>query len=434
MASALPSATHARPAESPTRRDVPSRVPPRPLGRRGIAPSLERRLFGAPLEPTPAEWRQLEEGLWQGDPAMDRVVDWIFAGSAPQRKALFERALRHGIDALADPPESLREFFALVDAPPAWLDREMLARGTRASALAGKAAFFTLRDLALMGGYSYFNAMNHTLEAAGALTRDPALRLGETSKWHVDVTEPGGLERFGAGFVSTLRVRMIHALVRRHLRARPDWPAARWGLPINQVDMLATYLAFGPVALLGARALGVPIRRDEAAAAMHLWRYVGFLSGVDERLLATTEGEGLRRLFHTSLTHPKPDATARRLGEALRNEPLQRPMSHLAHRPLWRSFQRRLAYHQHVSVASLILGPLRRRQLGLPLLAFPWYPLASAPVRFAVLSYYRLRGGEALARYLERSRERRRKLLRSYFDKREPDLLRADAGHPAHVG
>jgi hypothetical protein len=44
----------------------------------------------------------------------------------------------------------------------------------------------------------------------------------------------------GAGYRSTLRVRLIHALVRRHVAAMPDWRADEWGLPINQTDMAAT--------------------------------------------------------------------------------------------------------------------------------------------------------------------------------------------------
>ncbi len=432
------------PATQPLRDAAPTEEAPRPprptrmvssrLARtQWLPPALARRIFGAPLAPTAAEWSALEAALMRGDPAMDGLVAWMFEERPRERKAQFERALAHGIGAVARAPEPLGRFFAVVESDPPWLDRELVAAGIRASRLAGDAGFFVLRDLALMGGYSYFNSMNQTLALAGALTKDTALRIGETGKWLTDVTEEGGLERFGPGYVSTLRVRLIHSLIRRNLLRRPEWDSARWGVPINQVDMLATYLAFGPVSLLGVRLFGVPVGRKDAAAAMHLWRYVGFLSGVDEPLLAITEGDGLRKLYHTFLTHRWPDDTARKLGTALRDEPLARHVPGFEERPRRAAWRRRFAYHQHLSNTALILGPLRRRQLGLPVLTLPWYPLASAPIRFAKTSYQQLRGGAALERYLVENRRRQVALLDSYFAKREHDLLRPGATHPAHV-
>ncbi|EUA35668.1 hypothetical protein I553_6308 [Mycobacterium xenopi 4042] len=35
-------------------------------------------------------------------------------------------------------------------------------------------------------------------------------------------------------------MRLIHALVRRHVAAMPDWRADEWGVPVNQTDMAAT--------------------------------------------------------------------------------------------------------------------------------------------------------------------------------------------------
>ncbi len=413
---------------------VPSRVlPDRVARRQWLPPFLARRIFGAPLAPTAAEWDAVKAALWRGDPPMDRVAAWIFEGRPSERKALFERALTQGIDSLDDPPAPLRELFALLDAAPAWLDRALLEEGIRTSQLPGETAVLVLRDMALMGGYAYFNSANQTLARAGVLTKDTALRIAETGKWIEDVTEKGGLDRFGPGFISTVRVRMIHALVRRHLGARADWEGERWGLPINQVDMLATYLAFGPVALLGARLFGVPIRRSQAAAIMHMWRYVGYLSGVDERFLATTEGDGLRKLYHTSLTHRRPDDNARLLGQALMREPLTRHVPGLEDRPWLTAVVRRFAYHRHLSNSALILGPVRRRQLGLPLFTVPWYPLVSAPFRFAALAYFQLRGGEVLKRYLERTRERQKRTLDAYFGGTRRQLLQPTAAHPAFV-
>jgi hypothetical protein len=417
-------------AETP----VPARAQPWTTARRQWLPPLIARLIvGQPLAPTATEWAAVQAALRRGDPAMDRVVAWMFEGSARERKTQFEQALTQGIASLVNAPPELQEFFAGVDRDPPWLDRHLLDAAVLPTHINGNVGFFVLRDMALMGGYVYFNSMNQTLAKAGALHKDTALRLGETGKWMLDVTEAGGLERFGPGFITTLRVRMVHALIRRHLQGQPDWDTDTWGVPINQMDMLATYLAFGPVTLSGVRLFGVPVGRKESAAAMHMWRYIGWLSGVEERWLALTEGDGLRKLYHTFLTHRLPDAKVQQLGTALRREPLGRQLPELAGHPLLTRLKRRFLYHQHLSNSALILGPLQRRRLGLPLFTLPWYPLLSAPFRFCALSWYRWRGEAALEALARRNREQQRRLLDSYFGQRPADIIQPASDHPAHV-
>ena len=410
------------------------RVAPWTTARRKRLPDVVSRwVFGRPLAPTAAEWERLQAALVQGDPAMDRLVDWLFEAGPRSAKPLFDQALHHGIASVPNPPAPLRDFFAHLETPPDWLQRELLEEGVKAAHIGGKVGFFVLRDLALMGGYAYFNSMNQTLAGSGSLRKDTALRLGETGKWLSDVTEPGGLERFGPGFITTVRVRLVHALVRRNLQNKPGWDTAKWGLPINQVDMTATYLAFGPVTLTGSRLFGVPVRSSQSRAFMHLWRYIGWLMGVDEPWLAQSETDGLRKLYHCFLTHRLPDDKIRQLGEALRAEPLNRYLPDLEQSPRLTALMRRFLYLQHISNSALILGWRQRRQLGMPLLALPWYPLLSAPFRFLQLGYFQLRGGQTLEAFSRRNRERQKRLLTQYFGKGDQDIIRPGQDHPAHL-
>jgi hypothetical protein len=59
------------------------------------------------------------------------------------------------------------------------------------------------------------------------------------------------LRPWGAGWVSALNVRLLHAGVRSHLLHRVGWDTAALGVPINQEDMVVTQLAFSIVLLLG---------------------------------------------------------------------------------------------------------------------------------------------------------------------------------------
>ena len=323
-------------------------------------------------EPDAARWRAMGEGLMKGDAPADRLVEWMFAGDMKLTRPLFERALERGIKAVPDAPAPLREFFERVERRPHWVDMALVEEGALVNDRGGMDYFFVDRDLALMGGYQA-SAFNKALLLTGALQKGAGRRVAETVQWWLDCTAKGGMERFGAGFKSTVRVRMIHAMVRRHIGRMPEWRTAEWGLPINQVDMAATALAFPMVMLLGGRVMGVPLTRRDSQAGMHLGRYAAWLMGVEEQWLPRDEREGRTLLYQLSLSITNPDETSVQLGRALMNEPLQRPYAHL------RWLRRRYQYERHLSVSRFFLGRAGMRNLGLPGYVLPWYPLLRAP-------------------------------------------------------
>jgi hypothetical protein len=351
----------------------------------------------------PQRWRAVGDGLMRGDPAADRVVAWAHEYGMASAHALIQQAIAGPVSAHAALPPPLRDFMQMVTATPAWLRPELLERGALACHRAGMPGFYALRDLALMGGYR-LAAINQTLIATGELARGARRRLANTVKWQIDCTEPGGLAYGQPGFRSTLQVRVLHAMVRRRVQRQPDWSTETWGLPVNQTDMLGTYLGFSVLFLLGQRFLGVPVRDDDAQAVMHLWKYIAWLMGVDEDLLVDDELEG-RALLHDLLLAQAPaDESSLLLGRALMDEPMAR---HYRWLPTWR---RRFERARHLSLNRYFLGRRGMRELGLPQGVWPWFPLLSIPyttVRHRMLR--RLPGGNA---YLERSgREAQRAML-----------------------
>lgn len=340
-----------------------------------------RLALGRDPAPSPAEWSAMMAALMEGDPAMDRCVAWMFEHGAREARALFMQALEHGIEAVPDAPAPLREFFASIDREPDWLDWGLLDDGVRSIHRFGLAAPYILRDLALMGGY-LLSGFNRALILTGALDKGAARRIAETGKWWMDCTATDGMRRFGPGFRSSVEVRLVHAMVRRHLPTRPEWDTEEYGLPVNQIDMVATYLAFGPIMLLGVRALGIPVTRHDSRAVMHLWKYVAWLMGVEEKWLVDSERKGLVRLYQTFVTQSPPDWTSQALGRALANEPLERDLPWLRDHPQLLAWRRQLQYHFHLSTTSLFLDKERRRQLGLPENIYPWFPLLTAGPRF----------------------------------------------------
>ena len=95
------------------------------------------------------------------------------------------------------------------------------------------------------------------------------------------ITPPSPLPtHYGDGWLSTLRVRFLHAKVRSMLRSRPSWDYETYGIPINQEDMLATLLAFSFNVTWSLGHVNIHMANDEKEDYIHLWRYIGYLSGI----------------------------------------------------------------------------------------------------------------------------------------------------------
>ena len=82
---------------------------------RGVR-DLGRRLLGFDVAPPDSVVREIAAMYYDADPACEAFVDEVYLtrGSAVGR-ALLERALAEGVDAVADAPASLRSLFADLD-------------------------------------------------------------------------------------------------------------------------------------------------------------------------------------------------------------------------------------------------------------------------------------------------------------------------------
>ena len=355
-----------------------------------------RLLMPREVEPSAERWRAMGEGLMRGDKPMDRLMEWMFAHGMRTARGLYERALERGIAAVPEAPAPLREFFELVERDPDWLERGRLREGAEVYRRGGADLIYVARDVSLVGGYQA-SAFNKTLLLTGALQKGPARRFAETLRWALDCTADGGMDLHGSGYKSTLRVRLIHGLVRRHVRKLPEWRMEHWGLPINQTDMAATLLGSFAVPLLGARIMGMPQSRREREAAIHHGRYVGWLMGVAEHWLPADERSAMVLLYQLLLGLSNPDETSAVMARPMIDEPLNRVYPHFS------GLRRRYDRARHLSISRLFLGRTGMRNLGFPAGVLPWYPLLKAPLNLSWhLGSRVFPGGKALAARLGR--------------------------------
>jgi hypothetical protein len=349
---------------------IPARHPdhPRPV------PAMVRSialLLGL-QKPAPEQWRSLGERLTVGDEPMDRLVEWMSSAGMEQARPLFDRALVDGIDTVTEAPEPLREFFVRIEALPDWVDRDKLRRGARALRRGGADGMYVARDVALLGGYQ-FSGFNKTLLRTGALEKGSNKRFAETMQWAMDVISKDGLDPLGVGYRSTIRVRLIHAFVRRHVAAMPDWRGDEWGVPVNQTDMAATLVGALIAPSAGGMGMGILPAPADLDGIAHLTRYVGWLIGVQDEWLPQNFRDGVRVLYHTLTALAAPDESTKQLAVPMADDPMAWNYRNLP------GLRRRVARAQHLSVTSGFLGPRAMRALGLAYVP-PWYPLLRIPL------------------------------------------------------
>ncbi len=224
-------------APAPT---VPARHPTGP----GAVP-VSIRLLATALaigRPTPQRWRKIGEDLTAGDEPMQRLVEWMVNTGTAETRPIFDQVLAHGLDSVPDAPAPLREFFGEFEPIPDWVDVARLRRGQRALRRGGADGTYIARDVSFLGGYQ-FSSFNKTLLRTGVLEKGSNKRFAETLQWALDVSAEGGLEPLGVGYQATIRVRLIHEFVRRHVSRyrtgvvtngacrsiRPTWPPPWWG-------------------------------------------------------------------------------------------------------------------------------------------------------------------------------------------------------------
>jgi len=298
-----------------------------------------------------------------GDPPADALVT-LFARCPPgEGRRLFEHALAHGIDAVPDPPHELSDFFLQLDIP-FWVDTDQLDQGARVIARTGVIGLAALSMGGLLGGYAA-HRVTKPLTITGDLERMAAQRIAETTYWFVAATAQGGLTPHAPGWQATLRVRLMHALVRAGMARRPEWQWDAWDSPLNQSQMAGTVTIFATAILSGSQALGMRFSRRERDAVYHVFRCVGWLLGVDPRILPADEHD-YARLLHLQAVHEfdGPDQDSHRLAQALIES--IGPLTAGAADDLWSRIARVAATGVLCAYGRRILGSSDANYLGLP--------------------------------------------------------------------
>lgn len=257
------------------------------------------------------------ETMWHTDPPADAVVDDDFGVSSAT--AAVGSALSGGVEAVVGAPDSLRALFSFLDHEPEWVDHDRLDRAADVLILHTAALGIVLGAASLVRGAGNTIA-GKPLALTGRYVTQPAVRSVEVGEWLRKVISPGGMRRDGDGFAYTVRVRIIHAHVRRGLMRSGLWDESAWGAPIPQPYMAFTLTEFGHIAIDAMYKIGVRLSDRDLEDVYHLWRYVGHVIGMDERLNPQNEADHIRIEELYRLTSPGPGDDDREFVGALTDD------------------------------------------------------------------------------------------------------------------
>ncbi|WP_420316166.1 oxygenase MpaB family protein [Ekhidna sp.] len=205
---------------------------------------------------------------------------------------------------------------------PSWADRDRIRNGQKLFSLYGPEIFMLLNVSSLPMCYTCGKGAQVLYETGRLLSHngniDPlARRLMETAQMVVNVLTENGLNKGGRGIVTLQKVRLIHASIRHFLKSGQyqdkKWDVDKYGQPINQEDLAGTLMSFGPVIIAGLHRLQVNLSQSQIDDYMHCWKVVGYLMGIDEKLLPDTYQDGFK-LATKIIEHQAVDSTA---GKAL---------------------------------------------------------------------------------------------------------------------
>ncbi len=259
-------------------------------------------------------------GLVRGDRLADAVVAEFFspAGLSWERTvgALDSPYRTEGL------PPALTEFLSAATTPPPWYDASLARAGAAAWWRFGSLQSSTLYQ-SLIYGYQA-RGFTRPLVETGRLTTGTWDRVISTARWVALATAPDMMSVGAPGWVETLRIRLVHSMVRHHLVERQGWDVAAWGVPINQTYSQFTITAgFLALPLRIARDLGLRYSQAELEAITHLWRWIGATMGVEDQLLPTSFDDATTVYRIAQEFRMEPDEQAKVLVDALLDDGYQ---------------------------------------------------------------------------------------------------------------
>ena len=239
-----------------------------------------------------------------GDPPADALSEALSDLPRTEGYRHIETGMNQGAAALDDAPRAVHEFFEALEQPQDWFHQHDSAPGILSFHRGSDLILQALVGGSLIEGFS--SNIARFFDITGRLRSQGVRRLEQNNRHMVEIFLPGGLERFGDGWKLSVRIRIVHAQVRRLLSCSGEWDLDAWGVPLSAAHIGLASAAFSARLVHHAERLGVPFSREERKSFMHIWRYTMHLMGVPSTTLWRDEQEALKLFEIGSACEPPP--------------------------------------------------------------------------------------------------------------------------------
>ena len=253
-----------------------------------------------------------------GDPLADAMLEDLASVSRQEQALLFQAALlERDWDSLADAPSSAREFFEDAEKVPDWVDFDSFIPGIR---------MFHRNSHLILGAFvggtlveGFATNISKAFFISGRVRDQGVRRLRQNNRHMMEIFMPGGLTRDGDGWKLSVRIRLVHAQLRRLLGNSDEWDRGAWGLPISSAHLGYAITSFSARLLDHMERLGAKFTDAERESFMSIWRYTGHVMGIPSSILFRDEEDARRLLRIGPMCEPPPSPESAVMASALVN-------------------------------------------------------------------------------------------------------------------
>lgn len=239
-----------------------------------------------------------------GDPLGDAMMEDLGQLPAEESSRLIEAAMQQeGDSALKDAPASLLEFFRDAEEIPEWVNFEDFAPGVRMFHRNSPMVLAAFVAGTLIEGFA--TNISKSFFITGRVRDQGIRRLGQNNRHIVEIFFPNGMQRHGDGWKLSVRIRIVHAQVRRLLKLSEDWDQEAWGEPLSAAHMGYAIAGFSARLLNHMKTLGAQYSDEEYDSFMAVWRYSGHLMGIPDTILYRDAEEALKLLEIGGMCEPE---------------------------------------------------------------------------------------------------------------------------------
>ena len=257
------------------------------------------------------EWPELNEG----DPLADAAVqDWLKA--TPQEKDWLIQGMKQGVQSIPQAPISYRSF--LSQAEELLKNSPCLKQASIPYLYVGPLWLsISLGPGALLRTYTDPEIAKVLVQTGKLINEMASKRLSETQLWLLKLLQEGAWEPGGSGYVHTLQVRLIHTKVRASIKK--DAPHCSNIQPLDQRQMVRTWLDFAVVSPQALEQLGIEWTDEEKSHVASLWDITGQLLGIPPRMMSELARPGSKSawLKKSDQDTPRPDENSQLLARSM---------------------------------------------------------------------------------------------------------------------